>query len=102
MDFQQTIIVGPTDTDSYNIIHHPQYFIWIEKAIFEWLLSNYDNIEHSTYKIDKFQCKFLSPGNLYDRLTLYLRYKGKKILHDGANMKFQTKIINQRTRSPII
>ena len=39
MDFETTIIVGPTDTDSYNIIHHPQYFIWIEKVILEWLIS---------------------------------------------------------------
>ncbi len=102
MDFETTIIVGPTDTDSYNIIHHPQYFIWIEKVILEWLISTYGNIDGLTYEINKFQCKFLSPGVLNDKLTLRLRYKGKKALSDRACLKFQVSIANQTTRHPVI
>lgn len=102
MDIEKKIIVGPTDTDSYNIIHHPQYFIWIEKAILEWLISTYENINNIIYEISKFQCKFISPGILYDNLTLYLRCKGNKRLNDEDSIKFQVKILNQETKNTVI
>ncbi len=100
MDFETQILVCPSDTDSYNIIHHPQYFVWVEQAILEWLDATYQGINNVSYEILKFQCKFLSPGLLYERLTLSLRCKGKKTA-DGV-LKFQVKIIKQANKQPVL
>jgi acyl-CoA thioesterase FadM len=102
MDIEKKIIVGPTDTDSYNIIHHPQYFIWIEDAILEWLISTYRSLEQISYEIQKFQCKFISPGILYDDLLLQLNPKGKKFNNSDENIKFQVRIVKQKTKSSVI
>lgn len=102
MDIEKKIIVGPANTDSYNIIHHPQYFIWIEEAILEWILSFYGSLEQVSYEICKFQCKFISPGILYDDLVLQLFSKDRK--HNGSDeiIKFQVRIVKQQSRSSII
>lgn len=102
MDIEKNIIVGPTDTDSYNIIHHPQYFIWIEKAILEWLISSYGSLEKVSYEICKFQCKFLSPGILYDHLVLQLRLKYRKHVDVAEDIKFQARIIKEQNKSSVI
>lgn len=102
MDIEKKIMVGPTDTDSYNIIHHPQYIIWMEEAILEWLLSTYGNMEKLSYEISKVQCKFISPGVLYDNLLLQLRFKNRTAAHDGENMKFQVKIVNQKDQGSVL
>ena len=95
-------MVGPTDTDSYNIIHHPQYIIWMEEAILEWLISTYGNMEKLSYEISKVQCKFISPGVLYDNLLLRLRLKNRTAAHDDENMKFQVKIVNQKDQGSVL
>lgn len=102
MDIEKKIMVGPTDTDSYNIIHHPQYIIWMEEAILEWLLSTYGNMEKLSYEISKVQCKFISPGVLYDNLLLQLRLKNRTVAHDDENMKFQVKIVNQKDKGSVL
>lgn len=102
MDIEKKIIVGPTDTDSYNIIHHPQYFIWIEKAILEWLILTYGGIHELFYQINKFQCKFISPGILYDNLILQLRCKGKKATNNEENIRFQVKLINSKNGGSVM
>lgn len=102
MDIEKNIVVSPTDTDSYNIIHHPQYFIWIEEAILEWLISTYGSLEQVSYKIDKFQCKFLSPGILYDNLVLQLIPKSRKRTPADENIKFQARILKKHSKSSVI
>lgn len=102
MDIEKNIIVSPTDTDSYNIIHHPQYFIWIEEAILEWLILNYSSLEQVSYEIDKFQCKFISPGILYDNLVLQLIYKSRKRTASEENIKFRARIIKKQNKSSVI
>lgn len=102
MDIEKNIIVSPTDTDSYNIIHHPQYFIWIEEAILEWLISTYGSLERVSYEICKFQCKFISPGILYDNLALQLIPKGRKQTATDEIIKFQVRIMKKQTKSSVI
>ena len=102
MDIEKRIIVRPTDTDSYNIVHHPQYFVWVEEAILEWLISSYGSPENISYEISKFNCKFISPGLLYDTLLLRLLPKGKKANDQQETVKFQVKLIKDSTKSPVI
>ncbi len=94
MDIEKKILVGPTDTDPYNIVHHPVYLNWMEEAILQWILEEYGSLKSISYRIEKFQCKFISPARLYDELILrlYLKRKGQSIL-------FQGKIINQNTNT---
>lgn len=102
MDIEKNIIVSPTDTDSYNIIHHPQYFIWIEEAILEWLIPAYGSLEQVSYEICKFQCKFISPGILYDNLVLQLILKSRKRTATDENIKFQVRIMKKQSKSSVI
>lgn len=102
MDIEKNIIVSPTDTDSYNIIHHPQYFIWIEEAILEWLISTYDSLEQVSYEISKFQCKFISPGMLYDILVLQFNLRSRNKTTTGENIRFQIRIIKKQSKSSVI
>lgn len=102
MDIEKNIIVSPTDTDSYNIIHHPQYFIWIEEAILEWLISTYGSLEQVSYDISKFQCKFISPGILYDNLVIQLILKNRKRTATDENIKFQARIVKKQNKSSVI
>ena len=100
MDIEKKIIVGPTDTDSYNIIHHPQYFIWVEEAILEWLIASYGSMKDLSYEVSKFHCKFISPGLLYDTLHLRMLPKNRKRNLSEETVKFQVKITNDKT--PVI
>lgn len=102
MDIEKKITVGPTDTDSYNIIHHPQYFVWVEEAILQWLLSSYGSMENIRYEVSKFHCKFISPGLLYDTLLLRMLPKNRKSNATEETVKFQVKIINDKTKAPVI
>lgn len=102
MNIEKDIIVAPTDTDSYNIIHHPQYFIWIEEAILEWLISTYGSLEQVSYEISKFQCKFISPGKLHDSLVLQLIPKSRKCNDSDKNIKFQIRIITKQNKKTVI
>lgn len=102
MNVVKKIRVGPTDTDSYNIVHHPQYFIWIEEAILEWLLSTFGNLHQISYEIGKFQCKFISPGILYDNLLLQLNPKGRKSTGSEETVKFQVRMFNEETKHSVI
>ncbi len=102
MDIEKRIIVGPTDTDSYNIVHHPRYFVWIEEAVLEWMLSTYGSLEKLSYEVGKFNCKFISPGLLYDPLLLRLMPKGKSKTEQGESIKFQVKIMKDNTKAPVI
>lgn len=97
MDIEKNIIVGPTDTDSYNIIHHPVYFIWTEQAILQWLLNTYKSLDLNTYKIEKIQSKFITPGKLYDELILYLHPKKR-----NERIQFQGRIINVETKKLLV
>lgn len=102
MDIEKNIIVTPTDTDSYNIIHHPQYFIWIEEAILEWLISTYGSLEQVSYEICKFQCKFISPGILYDSLVLRLIPKSRKRNDYYEDIKFQVRLMIKQSKKTVI
>ena len=102
MDIEKRIIVGPTDTDSYNIVHHPQYFVWIEEAVLEWLLSTYGRPENLPYEISKFNCNFISPGLLYDPMLLRLMPKGRSKTEQGETIKFQVKIMKDSTKAPVL
>ena len=102
MDIEKRIIVGPTDTDSYNIVHHPQYFVWIEEAVLEWLLSTYGSLVNIGYEVEKFNCKFLSPGLLYDPLLLRLMPKGRSKTEQGETIKFQVKLMKDSTKAPVL
>ena len=102
MDIEKSIIVNPIDTDSYNIIHHPQYFVWIEEAILEWLISAYGSLEQVSYEICRFQCKFISTGILYDNLVLRLIHKSRSRSDTDENNKFQAKIMKKQDKSTVI
>lgn len=102
MNIEKYIIVGPTDTDSYNIIHHPQYFVWIEEAILEWLISAYGSLEQVSYEICGFQCKFISPGVLHDSLLLQLIPKNRKRTDADEILKFQARILKKQGKSTVI
>lgn len=102
MNIENRIIVGPTDTDSYNIVHHPQYFVWVEEALLEWLVSTYGSMENLSYEVSKFHCKFLSPGLLYDTLLLRMLPKNRKSNLTEEPVKFQVKIMNDKTKAPVI
>ncbi len=102
MDYEKKILVCPTDTDSYNIIHHPQYLIWAEEAILEWLFSNLKSPDNLEYQMTKFQCKFISPGLLYDRLVLKLMHKGTKRDTDSQILKFHLTIIKELNNGIVI
>ena len=70
------ITVGPTDTDSYNIVHHPMYFVWAEAAVYDYVMQNRSAFpqlrEGSGFgcRLEQLQSKFHMPGRLYDRLEL--------------------------------
>lgn len=68
-DSQYSVTVGPTDTDSYNIVHHPMYLVWCEAAIYQYLLANPETYPVTEYEIRHFSCKFQSPARLHDRLN---------------------------------
>ncbi len=94
MNIEKKILVGPTDTDPYNIVHHPVYFNWMEEAILQWILETYGSLNSISYQIDKFQCKFISPARLYDELILHLH--SKRI---GKSFLFQGKIIDKKNNT---
>ena len=102
MDIEKRITVGPTHTDSYNIVHHPQYFVWIEEGIMEWLISTYGGMDGICYEISKFHCKFLSPGILYDSLLVRVIPKGRKGAQGEETVKFQGKILKDNTKAPVM
>lgn len=102
MDIEKKIIVGPTDTDSYNIIHHPQYFIWVEEAILEWLILTYGSMDGLSYEVNQFHCKFISPGLLYHPLLLRLIPKNRKRNLPEESVKFQVRIMNEKTKASVI
>lgn len=102
MEIEKRITVCPTDTDPYNIIHHPQYFIWTEEAILEWLISDYGSPDEISYEITKFRCKFISVGVLYDELSLRLCPRGRKKDGDEEVVKFQVRITNLKNKNQVI
>ena len=102
MDIEKRIIVRPTDTDSYNIVHHPQYFVWVEEAILECLISSYGSPEKLSYEINKFNCKFISPGLLYDELILRLIPKNRKSSETEETLNFRAKIIKAGSKATVI
>lgn len=102
MDIEKKIIVGPTDTDSYNIVHHPQYFIWVEEAILNWLISTYGSMEGLSYDVTKFHCKFISPALLYDSLLLRIIPKSRKSNLTEETVKFQIKLMKDATKAPVL
>lgn len=102
MDYEKKILVCPSDTDSYNIIHHPQYLIWSEEAILEWLFSNFDSLDNLDYQISNFQCKFLSPGLLYDRLVLKLINKREKLIDGYRTFKFHIRITKEKSNTLVV
>ncbi len=102
MDIEKRIIVCPTDTDPYNIIHHPRYFVWTEEAILEWLISDYGDLNKLSYEITEFRCKFISVGVLYDEMSLRLSPRKRKKAADGENIKFQVRITNLKNKNQVI
>ncbi len=102
MDIEKRITVCPTDTDPYNIIHHPQYFIWTEEAILEWLISDLGNLNEISYEIIKFRCKFISVGVLYDELSLRLCPRGRKKAEGGEVIRFQVRVTNLKNKNQVI
>ncbi len=97
MDIEKQILVGPTDTDPYNIVHHPVYFNWMEQAILQWILETYGSMNSISYTIEQFQCKFISSAKLYDELSLRLHPKRKE-----NRILFQGKITNQKNNQLLV
>lgn len=90
MGLEKSLRVMPTDTDPYNIIHHPQYFVWIEEAVLEWLISDVGSLTEISYGIDNFSTKFISSGVLYDELILRLNLRSRKRLTAEKNLNFES------------
>lgn len=97
------IVVGPMDTDSYNIVHHPVYFVWAEAAIHHYFRSNPSEFLSITAEaeltIAGIRCKFNHPAKLYDELTIYTKHI--KVLENGCH-QFHVKIVNEVRRDDIL
>lgn len=71
-----SVTVGSTDTDSYNIVHHPMYFVWSEAAVYDYVRQEraaFPQLPEGsafTCKLEQLRSKFQTPGHLYDRLEL--------------------------------
>lgn len=102
MGFEKSLRVMPTDTDPYNIIHHPRYFVWIEEAVLEWLISDTGSLDGISYGIENFTCKFISSGVLYDELILRLNLRSRKKADGGEKYKFRVGITNKKTKKTLL
>lgn len=95
------VTVGPTDTDAYNIVHHPMYFIWAEAAIYRYMLENpVDATAHMDFSIAEIHCKFSRPARLHDQLSIFTKPKLRRL--ENGNLQFDVKIINTRQRYNVL
>lgn len=95
------VTVGPADTDSYNIVHHPMYFVWFEQAIYRYITEHpADFAARTDFTIVGFQCKFSRPAKLHDKLAVSARPKP----HPAANgnPQFEVRIVNALQRYPVL
>ena len=109
---RMTIRVGPVDIDSYNIVHHPQYLIWCEKAILQWMeeyAPNKERYKRNIYRyvVKKFECKFCNPAEFDDELQICVKAIKKDLTkdmlsEDRENWKFHIRIENAATKARVI
>lgn len=95
------ITVGPADTDAYNIVHHPMYFIWAEAAIYRHMAENMaDTLSQRDFTIAAIHCKFNRPARLHDQLSIFTKPRTRPL--DNGNLQFEVKIVNTRQRYPVL
>lgn len=88
-----TVRVGWADTDSYQIVHHPVYLIWIEEAILEEI-----SIHPREYvlesppallRIISFRAKFIHPAFLGSHVTIRVKPLDRKPIGKEKNSFFR-------------
>lgn len=99
------IRVGVTDLDSYNIVHHPQYLIWCEKAIWEWMrewASEKEMEGIGLFDVKKVVCKFCGAARLGEMLEIYVKENAKEEEFGGDKRKFSVRIENTVTKARVL
>jgi acyl-CoA thioesterase FadM len=99
MNHNRTVIyrVLPGDTDSYEIVHHPNYFVWFEYAIREDMLSRYeeaDGICNITCEIIDIRTRFITAAVEGDLIGIVAEYKGS--CDDGQYIEYDLKCIREQ------
>ena len=91
-----TVRVGWTDTDSYQIVHHPVYLIWIEKAILEELATHLEKYalvsSPALLRIVSFRAKFSHPSFLGSHVAVRVKPLDRKNIVTGQNSFFRFSI----------
>lgn len=93
MDNPILFLVGPTDTDSYHIVHHPRYLVWCEEAIYRFMQAHPEQYAADGYHMERMQCRFQSPARLHDTLHAAVAASG---------MSFRVQLTNHATGKPVM
>lgn len=96
---QYSVTVGPADTDSHNIVHHPVYLVWCEAAVYQYLLADPAAFPVREYEIRHLSCKFHTPARVHDRLNAVVACAKPK---QDEPVQFRVQLTNAETGAVVV
>lgn len=99
LEYEYVIKPRFSDTDSYGVMHHSSYFIWLEEARFAFSreILNFDedllNGKSLKFPVIECSCKFKESVIYDDKVKIYLKF----LLDKSAKITFEYKVRNLRS-----